>query len=87
MSDDLLVFIDGLLKCPGVDYIVEWETGQPANSGGIFLIFKEQIKPASNICVVLNGTDMWFKVSSIDNSFVDQSKDRPSFDERMAKWL
>lgn len=87
LSDSFLLFIDGVLKSPGIDYIVEREQGQPGNCGGIFIIFKDKLKTACNICIVLNGDDFWYKVSSKEKTFVDQSKDVPRYSERMSKWL
>jgi hypothetical protein len=87
LSDTFLVFIDGILQSPGIDYIIEWEEAQSAYCGGIFLVFKNPIKETSNLCLVIDGIDFWYKLSSIDQTLVDQSKDTSGYSERMTKWL
>ncbi len=87
LSDNIMVFLNGILQSPGIDYIFEQEENIPAFCGGCYIIFKNGLKTLnSNLCVVLNSIDFWYKITH-EGQIIDQSKDTTGFDERYTKWL
>lgn len=82
-----LLFIDGVLKEPGVDYIINPVSTKYCGGCVTELIFKEELTSEQHLCIIIDGDDFWLRVDEKTNKLVDESKDRPGNLERMIKWL